>query len=352
MPIEFRCSQCNQLLRVPEDAAGKSARCPRCQALMVAPASSTESTSPLDASPFGAPAGGAAEIPAPAAQVSAALAESPFSAAPVAANPVAGNPFAGDQGSRGSYPVALPPAAENPFSTQGSDSLNPYASPAPAAYQAAYIPSGPRPGLPWDYQGHGFAAWWETTKLCAFNPSYAFSIMRQYGGMGSPMLFCGFGMAIGAVGNLLWQIPLIVGISFMGAAGAPRDAGMLVGVQIGTQVVQSVVGVLLGATLGLLIGSAIVHVSLMIVGGARQGFETTLRAVAFAQGATGWLNILPCFGPLIIVIWVIALEIIGIARAHETTLGKAALAVFLPMLVCGGIIAAIVVIALGVGRLN
>src|SRR5262245_25714825 len=37
MSIEFRCSQCGQLLRVPEDAGGKSARCPKCQALMTVP---------------------------------------------------------------------------------------------------------------------------------------------------------------------------------------------------------------------------------------------------------------------------------------------------------------------------
>ena len=32
MAIEFRCSQCSQLLRVPDDRAGKNARCPKCGA--------------------------------------------------------------------------------------------------------------------------------------------------------------------------------------------------------------------------------------------------------------------------------------------------------------------------------
>ena len=41
MPIEFRCSQCGQLLRVPETATGKSARCPKCQALMTVPGVAT-----------------------------------------------------------------------------------------------------------------------------------------------------------------------------------------------------------------------------------------------------------------------------------------------------------------------
>src|SRR6476660_4516160 len=37
MPLEFRCTQCGQLLRVPDTAAGKQARCPKCQALMAVP---------------------------------------------------------------------------------------------------------------------------------------------------------------------------------------------------------------------------------------------------------------------------------------------------------------------------
>ncbi len=38
MPIEFRCTQCNKLLRTPDDTAGKQAKCPECGALMTVPA--------------------------------------------------------------------------------------------------------------------------------------------------------------------------------------------------------------------------------------------------------------------------------------------------------------------------
>lgn len=37
MAIEFRCRQCGRLLRVPDDAAGKSAQCPECQGLTTVP---------------------------------------------------------------------------------------------------------------------------------------------------------------------------------------------------------------------------------------------------------------------------------------------------------------------------
>ena len=37
MPIEFRCSQCNALLRTPDDAAGRTAMCPKCAANLAVP---------------------------------------------------------------------------------------------------------------------------------------------------------------------------------------------------------------------------------------------------------------------------------------------------------------------------
>lgn len=39
MTIEFRCSQCQSLLRIPDTAAGKQVRCPKCSAVVHAPES-------------------------------------------------------------------------------------------------------------------------------------------------------------------------------------------------------------------------------------------------------------------------------------------------------------------------
>src|SRR4030095_14090459 len=101
MPIEFRCSQCNQLLRVPDDSAGKAARCPKCQALMTVPASGNP--------PFAAP---------PLAHAPPRRGEPPPEKPPL------GNPF-GDS------------AGRNPFGAAGAaiPNLNPYAPPASEAAQ-------------------------------------------------------------------------------------------------------------------------------------------------------------------------------------------------------------------------
>ena len=88
--------------------------------------------------------------------------------------------------------------------------------------------------------------------------------------------------------------------------------------------------------IGLFIGSAIVHLCLMIVGGANQPFETTFRVLAFSQGSTGPLQMVPVCGGLISGVWALVCTCIGLARAHETDTGRAVVAVFLPLVVCCG----------------
>ena len=69
MPIEFRCTQCEKLLRTGDDTAGKQAKCPECGSVMAIPMPDQGSVPPSQpmgsfeaaASPFAAP-------PAPAPQ--------------------------------------------------------------------------------------------------------------------------------------------------------------------------------------------------------------------------------------------------------------------------------------------
>jgi hypothetical protein len=86
----------------------------------------------------------------------------------------------------------------------------------------------------------------------------------------------------------------------------------------------------------LFIGSGIVHLCLMIVGGANQSFETTFRVLAFSQGSTGPLQMIPVCGGVIAGVWALVCNCIGLARAHETDTGRAVLAVLLPVIVCCG----------------
>jgi hypothetical protein len=88
------------------------------------------------------------------------------------------------------------------------------------------------------------------------------------------------------------------------------------------------------AVLSIFIGSAIYHVMLMLLGAARRPFETTIRVVAYAMGATSLLQIVPVCGGIIAGVWAIVASVIGLAQSHEIPTGKAAAAVLIPIVVC------------------
>jgi phage FluMu protein Com len=141
MTIEFRCSQCNQLLRVPETAAGKNARCPKCQSLMTVPGTSSEPQPPDS---------GAAPLPSAIAAASAAQAQGawqPGTSGQTHAYSSGGG--AGDFDPPPALPLAGHPFGEggSPFGsgTAGPGSVNPYASPLhPTTAASQHFPIHPQ----------------------------------------------------------------------------------------------------------------------------------------------------------------------------------------------------------------
>jgi hypothetical protein len=231
------------------------------------------------------------------------------------------------------------PAASNPFADAGasdpartgaaadSDPSNPYA--APLGWTGT-LETEAGSGLPWENQPMGLGTWWQTAKWCLTEPSRAFATLRPGGETGRAILFCGLGLLLGGLTQLVWVLPLMA----LGAAAQGEPAGMLL-VQVVLQLVQAVVGAVIGATVGLLLGAVIVHGALLLVGGANRPFETTLRVLGYVNGSTAWLGIIPCVGPLVALVWSLVIEVAGLAAAHQTSLGKAFLAVLLPIVVCG-----------------
>jgi hypothetical protein len=148
MPIEFRCTGCQQQLRVPDTSAGKNAKCPKCGAVLVVPASLG---APLPS--FGPPPSGFTPPPAQPQQP-----PSPFS------DPLKSAP--------GASPFSSGPAGANPFSPAGAGGYgaggagpNPYASPQGAAYQTPITtPGGPITNVPVSVEQIFNYAWqiWQT----------------------------------------------------------------------------------------------------------------------------------------------------------------------------------------------
>jgi hypothetical protein len=204
----------------------------------------------------------------------------------------------------------------------------------------AQIGSGPtseaaalRAGLPWEHrQEPGFInAFVETLVMVLTKPGEAFAVMKREGGLGEPLIYALIGGCLGGIVSLLFSL----GLQSAGFFADRHDTfAAMAGMGAGSA--AFIVLVPLFIVIGLFIGSAIVHLCLMLVGGANQSFETTFRVLAFSQGSTGPLQMIPICGGMIAGIWALVCNCIGLARAHETDTGRAVLAVFLPLIVCCG----------------
>ncbi|MCE9548011.1 MAG: hypothetical protein K8T25_21265 [Planctomycetia bacterium] len=91
MPIEFHCTQCQALLRVPDDAGGRQTRCPKCSATLTIP--------------YPAVAGGEMPILQPASPGSGYGPPPPQSLNPYASPESSGAPFAPQGGDPSNIPV-------------------------------------------------------------------------------------------------------------------------------------------------------------------------------------------------------------------------------------------------------
>ena len=211
------------------------------------------------------------------------------------------------------------------------------AAPAVPPVQSGATPSSTavagRTGVPWEHrQERGFFnAFIETLTMVLTRPAEAFSVMKREGGLGEPLMYALIGGCLGGIVAFLFTL----GFRSIGLF-ADRDNSLAAMTGMGIGSVAMIILLPLFLVIFLFIWSALAHLCLMIVGGANQPFETTFRVLAFTQGSTGPLQIIPLCGGLISGVWAVVCYCIGLARAHETDTGRAVLAVFLPLIVCCG----------------
>jgi len=287
MPIDFRCPDCGKLLRTADDTAGKQAKCPACGRIMPIPAGDQVHTAPGDLR-----------------------------------GQAAASPFA-------------PPEQMRP----GGVDDNPYAAPL-ASGPAIYAEETPfaRNGPPWERDrpsGHSFL---ETVKLCYGSTNFFFSDMRRDDGLLAPLGFALVGSLIGVVGVLAFQFvfPLFLN------AGIPFGP-----FELAVIVLIGLIAIPLGLVIQMFVGAGVWHLALMLVGGARFGFETTFRVVAYSTGASWLLLLIPVCGQYAQFIVDLVFTAIGFMMAHEISGAKATLASILPIIFFCGLGLAVVLALLG-----
>lgn len=185
---------------------------------------------------------------------------------------------------------------------------------------------------PWDDRVRvgffrGFVDTWVES---VFHPTKFFAAMPVEGGYGGPLLY---GFIVGEIGllfGLFWE-GLFMMMGALGERGQQLEA-------MGVSAAVLAMGALLSplfVVIGYFLASGVLHLCLLLVGGARRDFEATFRVVCYAAGAN-LFNVLPLCGGLVAWLWNAVLNVIGIREAHEISSGKALLAYCLPALVCCG----------------
>ncbi len=205
----------------------------------------------------------------------------------------------------------------------------------------------PRP-IPWEDPGEpAVSGLFRTIGLFIAGPDAAFTRMPTTGGFGRPILYM---VLVG------WPVAVVsglIGLAFQGAILALIPEGMDRGAFFLPPVVTAILLALYPVVLlvVLFIKGGILHLMLLLLGGAGQGFEATLRTVCYAW-TSQLAQIIPICGGLIALIWDLVLLVIGLARAQRVSHGKAALAVLLPLLLCCACAGAVIAIAFGAGLME
>jgi hypothetical protein len=182
-----------------------------------------------------------------------------------------------------------------------------------------------------------------TANEALFRPTEFFRNMAVTGGLTDPLLYALILGMVGVMFSYLWQIVtrgsmqgMIPGMQ----AGAAPD--MFHGAGLALLAFFSPFFIIMG----MFVSAGILHVCLMAVKGTKAGFEGTFRVVAYGYSANVFM-VIPFCGGLLTAVWAIVLSIIGLREAHETTGAKAAFAVFLPAIVCCGLILFVLALILG-----
>jgi hypothetical protein len=212
----------------------------------------------------------------------------------------------------------------------------------------------PRSGLPWERRDTlgFFNAFAQTVSMVLTRPTGAFTVMRTEGGIADPLIF---GVIGGSIGMIVWTL-LSAAIHSLGwAATLSQQSSIdsMLGLSLGgAMIFIRIILTPIFIAIVLFISTALVHVCLMMLGGANKPFEASFRALSFAYGATALFAVVPCCGPVVSFVWGLIADCIGISRSQETDIGRAVVAVILPLVVCcGGIFIICLMLGIGVGAL-
>ena len=178
-----------------------------------------------------------------------------------------------------------------------------------------------------------------TWKNSIFSPSNFYRSVPPKGGIRNALIYA---IIIGAIGisiKLIWgYIFRAVQVPFM--MKNHRFEYLMSGRMLLFLIVLSPIIIVVFT----FIGAGIYHICLSIIRGANRDFEATFKAVCYSYGPY-LFQIVPICGQLVGSVWIIVMYVIGLREMHRTTTGKAMFAVFLPLILCLGVIFIFIILA-------
>lgn len=185
-------------------------------------------------------------------------------------------------------------------------------------------------------------AFWETTKLLLRAPTAFFRTPATEAGAMAPISYA---LVAYTLGQLVWNLVMLTGFALTsGVAGIALDEGAAGGMAAGYFL--CILGVVIPLTLtqapiqgliALLGGGGLAHLTLRMMKCANAPFESTLRAVSYAN-APYLLYAVPCLGPFIGWGFMITLEVKGLKATHRIGTDRAVVAVLAYRLVVAGLL--------------
>jgi hypothetical protein len=194
-------------------------------------------------------------------------------------------------------------------------------------------PSGPMgtaalPPLPFeDPTQPWLSAFFQTIGIFVQNPKQGYQRMRLTGDLLRPVVYA---LVLGSAGYILsfvWQAMFEESMkSWLPASD--YDTAIPPVAMLWFAALSPLIFVFLA-----LINTIVSHVCLLIVGSGKSGLAATFRVVCYSQTAM-IVMLVPLCGSTVVWIWSLVLEIVGFSVAHKTSYGRAAIAVFIPLLLC------------------
>lgn len=186
----------------------------------------------------------------------------------------------------------------------------------------------------------GFARSWVGS---VFRPSELFRSLPPDPGIGWPLLYYLIVGVLASGADLFWR-------SLFGAAFGAADVPGLPWPET-ADTVPPVVNFLFSPIVLvflIFVATSIIHILLMMAGGARQGLWTTFAVLCFAYSPQ-LFSVVPLVGGMIGFVWMIAVAIIGLRTAHGTETWRAAVAVLAPLVILLGFLVLVFFLALALG---